>query len=50
MIWAAVLVILENYGLQRLLESDLSHVPELTEHARGGRSGGSSRNNTVLTA
>jgi hypothetical protein len=39
-IWAAALVILENYALQRLLESDLSDLPELVDSAREGRSGG----------
>ena len=38
-IWAASFVILENYGLQRLLEEDLSDVPGLVERARGDSSG-----------
>jgi hypothetical protein len=46
-IWAAVLVLLENYGLQRLLESDLSDLPELVDHARDGRTGGSGGNITA---
>jgi Protein of unknown function (DUF2721) len=39
-IWAATLVILENYALQRLLESDLSDLPELVDSVREARSGG----------
>jgi hypothetical protein len=39
-IWAAALVLVENYSVQGLLESDLSDVPELAEHVRGGRTGG----------
>jgi Protein of unknown function (DUF2721) len=39
-IWAATLVILENYALQRLLESDLSDLPELVDSVREGRTGG----------
>jgi hypothetical protein len=38
-IWAATLVILENCSLQKILESDLSDIPELVDGARGGRRG-----------
>jgi hypothetical protein len=36
-ICAAVCVLVENFGLQRLLESDLSDIPELVDHVRRGR-------------
>jgi hypothetical protein len=49
-IWAAALVLLENYGLQRLLESDLSDLRKLVDHARGGRTGGSAGNITAPRA
>jgi hypothetical protein len=39
-IWAAVLVLIENYTLQRLLDSDLSDVPELVDAVRKERTGG----------
>jgi hypothetical protein len=39
-IWAAVLVLIENFTLQRLLDSDLSDIPELADSVRGGRTGG----------
>lgn len=49
-IWAAALVILENYGLQRILESDLSDLPELVDRTGDGRTGGDTGNITVPTA
>jgi hypothetical protein len=33
-IWAAVLVLIENLRLQRIIDSDLSDIPELVEAAR----------------
>jgi len=39
-IWAAALVLAENYHVQQLLESDLSDVPELVDQVRNGRTVG----------
>lgn len=40
-IWAAALVLIENSTVQRLLESDMSDVPELVDSVRKRRTGGS---------
>jgi hypothetical protein len=49
-IWAATLVLVENYHVQRLLESDLSDIPELVAGARGERRGGTLGNHMAPKA
>jgi hypothetical protein len=49
-IWAAALVLMENYPVQRLLESDLSDLPELVDDVRRERTGGTLGNNMAPKA
>jgi Mn2+/Fe2+ NRAMP family transporter len=46
-IWAAALVLVENFGLRRILDSDAQDVPELATHIHDSGSPHSSRSKTL---